>query len=80
MTTWEYAEIQFTTTFAGDSAYVYMYRDGELKVLGGFKSSHKISEALHQLGKDRWELVSAVSGIGDLGGQTIRLFLKRPLA
>lgn len=79
MITWEYAEIQYNQTVMGERADVFLYVDGELKQLKGFKSTQKVLEALQLLGRSGWELVGATTGIGSLGPQTVRLFLKRPV-
>ena len=75
---WEYAEISYAKTTLNDPAYIWLFRDGKLKRIGDIHGPNKAMVALERMGKQGWELVSAVTGIGDWGPQLLRLFLKRP--
>lgn len=76
---WEYAEISFNKTSLGSTAaYIWICEGGELKRLKGIEGQNKVMVALDRMGKEGWELVTAISGMGDWGPETVRLFLKRP--
>jgi len=69
---WEYAEISLVTPSFG--AYIWIYEEGKLKRLKGIEGQNKVMVALDRMGKEGWELVTAI--IDHL--ETVRLFLKRP--
>ena len=72
MDKWEYAELTVSTVM-GISVYVYLYENGKIKTLKGFK---EVLQALTLLGEDGWELVTVVNP-GTTGNQV--LYLKRKL-
>jgi len=75
---WEYAELMYSITLVGENVYIaYSDEDGQIRLLRGFKSGHKVLEALTELGAEGWELVAAATGMGQVGPQTQTLWLKR---
>lgn len=79
MSTWEYAEIQYSHGAMGDAAYIWLFQNSKLQRIKGIDGLNKAMVALQRLGADGWELVGVTTGVADLGPQTTRLFLKRPL-
>lgn len=75
---WEYAEISMSKTTFSNPAYIWVYRNGQLDRVKGIEGKNKVLVALESMGKQGFELVTAVTGIGDWGPETLRLFLKRP--
>jgi hypothetical protein len=75
---WEYVEISYRKSAVGTGAYIWIYQDGELSRLKGIEGKNKVMVALERMGRQGWELVTAMSGMGKWGPETVRLFLKRP--
>lgn len=78
MSKWEYAEISESKTMMGNPVYAWVCQNGQVVRLKGFEGQNKLVVALAQMGEQGWELAAAAVGIGDLGPETMRLFLKRP--
>ncbi len=80
MSKWEYAEVSQSKTMVGNPNPVYGWvcQNGQVVRLKGFEGQNKLLVALTHMGEQGWELVTATTGTGDFGPETMRLFLKRP--